>query len=121
VEHRAVTEEAGADGGAIFRFVPAVLYECEGAPVRPGQLCENSISDLSESPLATGSNRVTDGCVRVLSITDPDAEPSGFIFDGTGEVTYYHLQHGQQLDELRDLDSNRVDGRTDDLIRITGF
>ena len=276
-----------SDGGAVFRFVPEVFYPCAGAPVRPGQLCDNTISDLDESPLVSGRNyalatvcngtvdygqgcetgnglwieitepgnaraeaaaagatgycrpedlhvdgsygefaggegirwcwantcaggggeaicvteddmdaqdveynddfgrnlltaratitrfagndgemrnhdnleiqpytgnvyiiedyntldeeggsggdvwaclpdggdrdRVTDGCVRVLSITDPDAEPSGFIFDGTGRTAYYHVQHGQQFDALRDFDSNKVDGRTDDLIKITGF
>jgi secreted PhoX family phosphatase len=274
------------DGGAIFRFVPSELYNCQGAPVRPGQLCDNTISDLADSPLAAGTNYAlatvcngtddfgqgcesgnglwvaitdpgnaraeaaeagatgycrpedlhvdgsygefvggegirwcwnntcaggggealcvtetdldaqtasfnadfgrnlldasatvtrfvendaemrnhdnldiqphtsnvyviedyneidsggtggdvwaclpdggdrdtkTDGCVRVLSITDPEAEPSGFIFDGTGKVAYYHVQHGEQYDELRDFESNPVDGRTDDLIRITGF
>ncbi|KPK66603.1 MAG: hypothetical protein AMS21_01360 [Gemmatimonas sp. SG8_38_2] len=63
----------------------------------------------------------TDGCVSMLSIRDPDAEPSGFIFDGTGELAYYHVQHGQQFDSLRDFDSNPVNGQTDDLIKITGF
>ncbi|MGD2074582.1 MAG: hypothetical protein PVG38_06625 [Gammaproteobacteria bacterium] len=42
-------------------------------------------------------------------------------FDGTGEVVYYHVQRGEQYDELRDFDSNKVDGRTDDLMRITVF
>jgi hypothetical protein len=45
----------------------------------------------------------------------------GLIFDGTGEVAYYPVQHGQQFTGLREFDSNKVDGRTDDLIRITGF
>jgi hypothetical protein len=62
-----------------------------------------------------------DGCVRMLSIRDPEAEPTGFIFDGTGRAAYYHVQHGQQFDELRDFDSNPIDGRTDDLIKISGF
>jgi hypothetical protein len=57
----------------------------------------------------------------MLSIRDPDAEPSGFIFDGTGKTAYYHVQHGQQFPELLDLESNPIDGRTDDLIKITGF
>ena len=275
------------DGGTIYRFVPEALYNCSGAPVRPGQLCENTISHLDESPLVAGSNyalatvctstrdygqgcetgnalwsqitnpgnaraeaatahatgycrpedlhvdgsygefvgeegirwcwtntcgsgggevicvtendmdaqniqfdsnfgrnrliakasvirfvenddemknhdnldiqphtsnvyiaedfntlfqaggsggdvwaclpdggdrdKKTDGCVRMLSITDPNAEPSGFIFDGTGKVAYYHVQHGQQFDELLDFDSNKVNGYTDDLIKITGF
>lgn len=62
-----------------------------------------------------------DGCVRVLSIRDPAAEPSGFIFDGTGRVAYYHVQHGQQAAELLDFASNPVNGFTDDLVKITGF
>ena len=57
----------------------------------------------------------------LLSSRDADAEPSGFIFDGTGETAFYHIQHGQQPDELRNFDSSPVDGRTDDLIKITGF
>lgn len=285
------------DGGAVFRFVPETFYDCEGAPVRPGLLCENTISDLSESPLISGQNYAlftvcsgtddygqgceygdegrwveveaatarfdandngatgycrpedlhvdrswgqfvggegirwcwnntcggsdgetlcvtesdaavaakdevfldiggtagtkaflaygsdlakanvtrfvendaelrshdnldiqphtnnvyiiedynrideggtggdvwaclqdgadrdsrTDGCVRMLSVRDPDAEPSGFIFDGTGKVAFYHVQHGQQFPELLDFDSNPMNGNTDDLIKISGF
>ncbi|MBV2096057.1 MAG: hypothetical protein KUF80_14300, partial [Candidatus Thiodiazotropha sp. (ex Codakia orbicularis)] len=61
------------------------------------------------------------GCVRMLSINSTAAEPTGFIFDGTGKVAYYILQHGQQPDELLDFGSNPVTGRTDDLVKITGF
>jgi hypothetical protein len=73
--------------------------------------------------LPDGSDRdhATDGCVRMLSINSTAAEPSGFIFDGAGKVAFYHVQHGQQPEELRDFNSNPVDGRTDDLIKITGF
>ena len=42
------------DGGAIFRFVPSTFYDCENAPIRPGQLCSNTIDDLNDSPLAAG-------------------------------------------------------------------
>jgi hypothetical protein len=63
----------------------------------------------------------SDGCVSVLSVIDPGAEPTGFIFDGTGEVAFYNIQHGQQPPALLDFSSNPVDGRTDDLIKITGF
>jgi secreted PhoX family phosphatase len=273
-----------ADGGAIFRFVPDQLYNCVGAPVRPGQLCSNVINDLEQSPLVGGTNYAlatvctgtndfgqgceagrglwievgaataredanergatgycrpedlhvdrsygefaggegirycwtntcgggfgevlcaveddmdatqsvfnnnfqqnllstdgmalaealvsrfvqgdgrmsshdnldfqpitsnvyviedddfgevwaclpdgadrdfaSDGCVATLGIRDPNAEPTGFIFDGTGTVAYYILQHGQQPGSLRDFTSNPVDGTTDDLIKVTGF
>lgn len=54
----------------------------------------------------------TDGCVAVLSVVDPNAEPTGFIFDASGETAYLIIQHGEQPAAL---------GATDDLIRITGF
>lgn len=63
----------------------------------------------------------SDGCVKVLSVIDPQSEPSGFIFDGTGETAFYHLQHGEQPEELKDFASNPMNGNTDDLIRIRGF
>jgi secreted PhoX family phosphatase len=73
--------------------------------------------------LPDGEDRdvATDGCLSMLSVRDPDAEPTGFIFDGTGKVAYYNIQHGQQPAALLDFASNPVDGTTDDLIRITGF
>ena len=38
-----------------------------------------------------------------------------------GETTYVIMQHGEQPAELPDFASNPVNGRTDDLIRVTGF
>jgi hypothetical protein len=78
-------------------------------------------------PDGTDRDERTDGCVRMLSIADVDAEPTGFIFDGTGKVAFYNLQHGSQDESLRDLASNPAcddgacNGYTDDLIRITRF
>lgn len=65
--------------------------------------------------------------MRLLSIADVDAEPTGFIFDGTGKVAFYIIQHGSQAGELLDFDSmpacdsGGCNGFTDDLIKITGF
>lgn len=63
----------------------------------------------------------TDGCISIASVTDPLAEPTGLEFDGTGRTAFVVLQHGENRPETLDFDSNPVDGRTDDLIRITGF
>lgn len=63
----------------------------------------------------------SDGCVAILSVADPNAEPTGFIFDGTGKVAFYNIQHGEQHPDLLDFASNPIDGRTDDLIKISGF
>jgi hypothetical protein len=67
---------------------------------------------------------MTDGCLRMLSIRDPEAEPTGFIFDGTGRTAYYIIQHGLQDPMLNDPTSNPTPGEvgfTDDLIKITGW
>jgi hypothetical protein len=57
----------------------------------------------------------------MLSINDPSGQPTGFIFDGTGEVVFHFVQHGQQPVSLLDMTSNPINGQTDDLIKITGF
>lgn len=58
----------------------------------------------------------SDGCLKILSVKDSSAEPTGFIFDATGETAYLSIQHS---------DDNGLplfDGyRTDDVIKITGF
>jgi secreted PhoX family phosphatase len=54
----------------------------------------------------------SDGCVSILSVVDPLAEPTGFIFDASGETAYVVIQHGETPAAL---------GQTDDLLKITGF
>jgi hypothetical protein len=58
----------------------------------------------------------SDGCVKVLSVKDSSAEPTGFIFDPTGKVAYLSIQHSN------DTNMPTVNGyRTDDILKITGF
>jgi hypothetical protein len=35
----------------------------------------------------------SDGAIRILSLTDTDAEPTGWIFDASGENAYLNIQH----------------------------
>ncbi len=35
----------------------------------------------------------SDGCVRFMSLRDTTSEPTGFVFDATGETAYVNLQH----------------------------
>lgn len=63
----------------------------------------------------------SDGCIPVLSVTDPNAEPTGFEFDAMGTTTFVHIQHGECPDELKDFRTNPDGGCTDDLLKITGF
>jgi len=58
----------------------------------------------------------TDGCVRLLSVKDQSAEPTGFIFSADGSKAYLSIQHSD------DTDMPLVDDyKTDDIIVIEGF
>jgi secreted PhoX family phosphatase len=56
----------------------------------------------------------TDGCVRFGSIRDTSAEPSGFIFMGSGESAFVNIQHRAVNDALGA-------GTHGALIKISGF
>lgn len=58
----------------------------------------------------------SDGCIKVLSVKDTSAEPTGFIFSADGMTAYVSIQHSN------DAGMAKVDDYgTDDLIAITGF
>lgn len=66
----------------------------------------------------------TDGCVKVLSVRDSSAEPTGFTFTGNGKTAYVHIQHSNDTVCTASASSSCAnnDGYpTDDLIKITGF
>ncbi len=57
-----------------------------------------------------------DGCIRVLSVKDTSAEPTGFIFAADGSAAYVSIQHSD------DTAMQPVDGYgTDDMLVIKGF
>lgn len=57
-----------------------------------------------------------DGCIKVLSVKDTSAEPTGFIFAPDGKTAYVSIQHSD------DTTMEKVDDYgTDDLLVITGF
>jgi secreted PhoX family phosphatase len=58
----------------------------------------------------------SDGCVKMLSVADSSAEPTGFMFSNDGRSAYVSIQHSD--------DSNMPlvdDYATDDVLVITGF
>ena len=58
----------------------------------------------------------SDGCVKMLSVKDSSAEPTGFLFSEDGRTAYVSIQHSD------DANMPLVDGyATDDVIKITGF
>lgn len=67
-------------------------------------------------PDGTDRNIKSDGCVKVFSVVDFSAEPTGFIFSADGKTAYLSIQHSN--DDLMPLYD---DYPTDDLLKITGF
>lgn len=64
----------------------------------------------------------SDGCVKILSVRDSSAEPTGFAFAGDGKTAYVHIQHSSDTACVEGTDCGNNDGYpTDDLIKITGF
>lgn len=58
----------------------------------------------------------SDGCIRILSVKDTSAEPTGFIFAADGLTAYVAIQHSN------DAAMAPVDGYgTDDVLVISGF
>ena len=58
----------------------------------------------------------SDGCVKVFTLADASAEPTGFIFTPDGSTAIFNIQHSN--DNLMPL----FDGfSTDDVVKLTGF
>jgi len=67
-------------------------------------------------PDGTDRDIKSDGCVKILSVKDSSAEPTGFKFTADGRTAYLSIQHSN------DTNMPKVDDYgTDDLIKITGF
>jgi secreted PhoX family phosphatase len=61
-------------------------------------------------------NLQTDGCVPVVSVTTAGSEPTGFIFDQSGQTAYLNIQHSPNIA------STPIDeSRYDELLVIEGF
>ena len=67
-------------------------------------------------PDGTDRDVKSDGCVKILSVKDSSAEPTGFKFTPDGRTAYMSIQHSN------DTNMTKVDDYgTDDLIKVTGF
>jgi secreted PhoX family phosphatase len=65
-------------------------------------------------PDGADDDGLSDGCVRFASIRDTSAEPSGFIFFGSGEEALVSIQHRSANDALGA-------GNHGALVKISGF
>ncbi|EEW26104.1 alkaline phosphatase PhoX [Rhodobacter ferrooxidans] len=67
-------------------------------------------------PDGADRNLKTDGCIKVLSVKDTGAEPTGFVFAPDGKTAYVSIQHSD------DSAMPKVDDYgTDDVLVISGF
>jgi secreted PhoX family phosphatase len=65
-------------------------------------------------PDGDDDDTLTDGCVRFASIRDTSAEPTGFIFAGSGEYAFVNIQH-------RAVNDAAGAGNHGALVKISGF
>jgi secreted PhoX family phosphatase len=65
-------------------------------------------------PDGADDDALSDGCVRFASIRDTSAEPTGFIFVGSGEEAFVNIQHRAYNDSV-----DR--GHRGALVKISGF
>jgi len=65
-------------------------------------------------PDGSDDDVLSDGCVRFGSVRDTSAEPSGFIFYGSGEEALVSIQHRKVNDDLGE-------GNHGALLKISGF
>jgi secreted PhoX family phosphatase len=65
-------------------------------------------------PDGDDDDTLTDGCVRFASVKDTSAEPTGFIFVGSGESAFVHIQH-------RAVNDAAGPGNHGALVKISGF
>jgi secreted PhoX family phosphatase len=65
-------------------------------------------------PDGADDDALSDGCVRFASIRDTSAEPTGFIFLGSGEEAFVNIQHRAYNDSVDK-------GHRGALVKISGF
>jgi secreted PhoX family phosphatase len=65
-------------------------------------------------PDGADDDTLSDGCVRFASVKDTSAEPTGFIFLGSGESAFVNIQH-------RAVNDAAGSGNHGALVKISGF
>ena len=100
-------EDANSFDNLDFQPGTGILYVLEDHPNGDIWAC---LPDGADRDLRS------DGCIRVLSVKDTSAEPTGFIFSADGSEAYLSVQHSDDTAMSKTDDYN-----TDDLVRITGF
>lgn len=99
--------DLNAPDNLAFQPNTGILYVIEDNPNGDVHAC---------LPDGADRNIKSDGCVKVLSVVDSSAEPTGFLFNDAGDTAYVSIQHSRD-----DLVPNVDSFATDDVLKITGF
>jgi hypothetical protein len=115
VAERAISGDADLNQPDNLHFQPRTgnIYVIEDHPFGDVWACLRDGKDRDNN---------VDGCVKILSVRDSSAEPTGFEFTADGKTAYVHIQHSNDSACVEGSDcAINDDYVTDDLIKITGF
>jgi hypothetical protein len=112
------SQERGMYDNVAFQPKTGNLVVLEDGPtsiVKAGGVVEPRGNDLWIClPDGKDDDEETDGCVRFASVKDTSAEPTGFIFFGSGEEALVSIQH-------RAVNDAAGEGNHGALVKISGF
>jgi len=114
------SEERAMYDNVAFQPHTGNLVVLEDGPVETVKSTNPTVTELRGNDLwiclpdGKDDDALTDGCVRFASVRDTSAEPTGFIFFGSGEEALVSIQHRSVNDQLGA-------GNHGALIKISGF
>jgi hypothetical protein len=114
------SEERAMYDNVAFQPHTGNLVVLEDGPVNSVKSINPPVSELRGNDLwiclpdGKDDDALTDGCVRFASVRDTSAEPTGFIFYGSGESALVSIQH-------RAVNDAAGAGNHGALIKISGF
>jgi len=114
------SEERAMYDNVAFQPHTGNLVVLEDGPVETVKSTDPLVTELRGNDLwiclpdGKDDDALTDGCVRFASIRDTSAEPTGFIFFGSGEEALVSIQHRSVNDALGT-------GNHGALVKISGF
>ena len=114
------SEERAMYDNVAFQPHTGNLVVLEDGPVETVKSTDPLVTELRGNDLwiclpdGKDDDALTDGCVRFASVRDTSAEPSGFIFFGSGEEALVSIQHRSINDALGA-------GNHGALVKISGF
>jgi secreted PhoX family phosphatase len=114
------SEERAMYDNVAFQPHTGNLVVLEDGPVETVKTLDPLTTELRGNDLwiclpdGSDDDHLTDGCVRFASIRDTSAEPTGFIFVGSGEEAFVNIQH-------RAINDSLGAGNHGALVKISGF